>query len=124
MKTLVFAALGVIAQISGLSKTVDPAVRRDAFVARACADWTLTPDDVQFFFAHADAIAGEEWHHAYDVMPCRYEGTIVLDGEERRFEINAGSFAILSGTSPSHDSYYGCKDRCARLFPFHLYGDE
>lgn len=123
MKTAIFAAL-TITQVLGLSKTVDATAHREAFISRACADWKLTPDDVRLFFAHADAITAEEWHHAFDVMPCRYEGTIVLDGKQRRFEINGGSFGILAGTSASGASYYGCKDRCARLFPFHLYGDD
>ena len=67
---------------------------------------------------------GEEWHSAYDVMPCEYMGTVLVDGQERRFSVNGGSFGIVRGTSANDTSYYGCKDPCARLFPFHLYGDE
>ena len=122
MKTLVLAALAV--QVIGLSKNVDEAARSGDFLSRACAQWTLTADDVQYFFAHADAMSSEEWHHTYDVMPCEYRGSISIGGKDYRFEINGGSFGVVLGTSPDGASYYGCKDRCAKLFPFHLYGDD
>jgi hypothetical protein len=86
MKPLVLAALAV--HVIGFSKNVDEAARSGDFLSRACAQWTLTADDVQYF------------------------------------EINGGSFGVVLGTSPDGASYYGCKDRCAKLFPFHLYGDE
>ena len=122
MKSLVIAA--AVLEISGLSKTLAPQATPYDFISRACAQWTLTTQDVQYFFAHADRISPEEWHHAYDVIPCEYHGSISIDGKRYRFEINGGSFGVLLGTSPQGASYYGCKDRCARLFPFHLYGDE
>jgi len=122
MKSLLIAAAAL--EISGLSKTLAPQATPYDFISRACAQWTLTTRDVQYFFAHADRISPEEWHYAYDVIACEYHGSISLDGNRYRFEINGGSFGVLLGTSPEGASYYGCKDRCARLFPFHLYGDE
>jgi hypothetical protein len=49
---------------------------------------------------------------------------VTVDGKQYRFEINGGSFGVLLGTSPSGASYYGCKKRCAKLFPFQVYDDE
>jgi hypothetical protein len=57
-------------------------------------------------------------------MPCEYHGSLAVDGKRYQYEINGGSFGVLIGTSAEGATYYGCKDRCARLFPFHLYGDE
>jgi hypothetical protein len=122
MESLVIAA--AVLEIMGLSKTLAPQATPYDFISRACAQWTLTTQDVQDFFAHADRIGAAEWHHAYDVIPCQYQGTISVDGKPYRFEINGGSWGVLIGTSPEGASYYGCKDRCARLFPFHLYGDD
>jgi hypothetical protein len=122
MPSIVIAA--AVLEILGLSKTLQPAAPPHTFIARACAQWTLTTQDVQYFFAHAERIGPEEWHYAYDVMPCQYEGAISVDGRRYRFEINGGSFGVLLGTSSDGASYYGCKDRCAKLFPFHIYGDD
>jgi hypothetical protein len=122
MKSLVFAA--ALLEVMGLSKTMPPQARRDDFISRACADWTLTTADVQYFFAHADRIGPAEWHYTYDAMPCEYHGSLAVDGQRYQYEINGGSFGVLIGTSAAGATYYGCKDRCARLFPFHLYGDE
>jgi len=122
MESLVIAA--AVLQIMGLSKTLAPAPTPDDFIARACVQWTLTTQDVQEFFAHADRIGAAERHYAYDALACQYQGTISLDGKRYRFQINGGSWGVLIGTSPESASYYGCKDRCARLFPFHLYGDD
>lgn len=120
MNTLFFAALAVLS----LAKAVDERAPRDEFLARACADWQLTAGDVEYFFAHATAASAEETHLTYDVLPCKYQGIFSRDGRQYRFEINAGSFGVVVGTSAAGTSYYGCKDRCARLFPFHLYGDD
>jgi len=57
-------------------------------------------------------------------MPCAYRGSVIVDGKQYRFEINGGSFGVLLGTSPRGASYYGCKKRCAKLFPFRNYDDE
>jgi len=122
MQSIVIAA--AVLEIMGLGKTLAPQATPDDFIARACADWILTTRDVQYFFAHAERISSEEWHHAYDVVPCEYRGSVAIDGSSYRFEINGGSFGMLIGTSPDGASYYGCKDRCAQLFPFHLYGDD
>ena len=120
MKTLYFSGLAVLS----LSKAVDDAAPHAQFVARACEQWQLTYDDVQYFFAHATPASSEEIRLAYDVLPCKFAGTLSRDGRTYLFEINAGSFGTLQGTSATDASYYGCKDRCARLFPFHLYGDD
>jgi hypothetical protein len=122
MKSLVIGI--AVMDVMGLGKTMAPAPTSYDFISRTCAQWTLSTQDVQSFFAHADKISSEEWHRAYDVTPCRYEGTVAIDGKRYRFEINGGSWGVLIGTSPEGASYYGCKDRCAKLFPFHLYGDE
>jgi hypothetical protein len=122
MKTLLFAALAL--QVVSFSKNVEETARSDDFLSRTCAQWTLTQEDVQYFFAHAEAMSSEEWHHAYAVMPCEYRGSATVDGKQYRFEINGGSFGVLLGTSPSGASYYGCKKRCAKLFPFQIYDDE
>jgi hypothetical protein len=120
MQTALFAALAVL----DLAKAIGGNAPHDDFLSRACADWKLTQDDVQYFFAHATDASPEEIPLAYDALPCKYAGSLELDGHLYRFEINAGSFGVLIGTSAADTSYYGCKDRCARLFPFHVYGDE
>ena len=115
MKTLFFAALAL--QVVSFSKNVEETARSDDFLSLSSRNG-LSRRKTCIFFAHAEAMSSEEWHHAYDVMPCDYRGSVTIDGKQYRFEINGGSFGVLLGTSPSGASYYGCKKRCAKLFPF------
>ena len=50
-----------------------------------------------------------EIHNHYNVLPCYYEGYILLNNVKYFFTINAGSFVILS--KGKKDLYFSCTNR-------------
>jgi hypothetical protein len=112
------------AGIVGLTRHLGPPPIQDGFFARACNNWTLAEADVLYFFAHADALSPEELHTSYDVLPCKYSGSISIDNKLYEFSINVGYFATVRSTASAGSSLYGCKEACKKLFPIDLYGDE
>ena len=88
-----------------------------------CTDWKMAKADARTFFRLARPVPGEEWHHEYYVMPCDYEGKLVLAGETYEFRINGGSHAWLITTSePRVARIFGCPRGCQRLFaPFEFF---
>jgi hypothetical protein len=66
-----------------------------------CQSFAPTPHDVSTFFRIATEVGGPEFHDRAVILPCRYEGTLTLDGEAWRFSINAGG-AGLHGVMNAH----------------------
>ena len=88
--------------------------------ARAmCQSFALTPHDVSTFFLTATEVDGTEFHARSIMLPCRYEGTLMIDGEAWHFSINAGGAGYLYRADAPRRRYL-CEQRCqktlARVF--------
>lgn len=110
--------------VNSLTLQIDPSVRKDEALFKRCASWVLSVEDVRGFFAKAERISVEEKHHAYDSLPCSYQGVMTHRGHVFEFRINAGSHGYLKEIGTSADDaevHFGCIEKCAALFPFDLY---
>lgn len=94
-------------------------------LTRTCRSWKLTESDVRQFFVNAVPISQADLHDFYYVLPCEYSGTMKIDGVQYEFAINGGAHGEIRKTFGRGElAMYGCRVRCAKLFPFGLYDDE
>lgn len=83
--------------------------------ARAmCQSFALTRDEVSTFFSTANEVSGPEFHARAIILPCRYEGTLMMEGEAWRFSINAGGAGYLYRADGTRREYL-CEQRCQKV---------
>ncbi|HEU4855919.1 MAG TPA: hypothetical protein VFS86_01305 [Rhodanobacteraceae bacterium] len=87
-----------------------------------CQSFALTRDDVSAFFRVAAEVGGAEFHDRSVILPCRYEGTLTLDGETWRFSINAGGAGRLYKADGTQRRYL-CEQRCKKVLA-HAFGGD
>ena len=78
-----------------------------------CQSFALTRDDVSTFFRLASEVGGPEFHDGSIILPCRYEGTLTMEGEAWRFNINAGGEGYLYRADGIQRRYL-CEQRCQK----------
>lgn len=77
------------------NKSFDSTVRTQEKDKMACANWSLTKEDIRQIFKNSKSISGTEWDLSYVVLPCFYSGEVELNDKKGKYELNAGSYAIL-----------------------------
>jgi hypothetical protein len=101
--------------VTSLSSSVDT----NDLAYAVCQSFALTPDDVSRFFRMATEVSGPEFHDRSVILPCRYEGTLTIDGKASSFRINAGGAGYLYSSDETLCRYL-CEQRCqkalARVF--------
>lgn len=110
--------------MNSLTLQIDSSVKKGDALFERCASWALSVEDVRAFFANAERISAEEKHHAYDSLPCSYQGVMTHRGRVFEFRIDAGSHGYLKevgGPADAAEVHFGCIEKCAMLFPFDLY---
>jgi hypothetical protein len=103
---LVLASLSCTSSVTALERAVLPGARPDD--ARACADFSLTPAQVERFFARATPVTA----HEADVAACVVRGRL----RGQAFEINAlwsGQLALSDG-GVEFVKCEGCDDSAGR----------
>lgn len=103
-------------KVANLERRLGPPVVPEGAFAQACRSWKLTEAQMLSFLSRASAISPEELHSSYAVVPCQYSGEISIDGKVYQFSLNAGSFAVIRGSTPERVALFGCKDACKNLF--------
>ncbi len=112
------------ATVISLTLEIDPSVKKSDALFERCSSWVLSIEDARAFFANAERITVEQKHQAYDSLPCRYQGVMSHRGRVYEFSINAGSHGYIKetgGAAGKDVSYFGCIEKCAKLFPFDMY---
>lgn len=61
-----------------------------------CNGWRINSTEIRDILLHSKKIDGHEFHYFYDVLPCSYVGRMNFNGKVAAFELNAGSFAIIT----------------------------
>jgi hypothetical protein len=81
----------------------------------ACTKWKLDRSDIIRILSFRKKEDAFEIHNHYNVLPCYYQGFILLNNSKYFFTINAGSFIILS--KGKTNLYYSCTNKkIARYF--------
>lgn len=99
-------------RISVTSLSLNMDVNDPAFAM--CQSFALGKHDVSTFFRNATEVSGPELHDRSIILPCRYEGTLMLEGEAWSFSINAGGTGYLYRAGGTQRRYL-CKQRCQKM---------
>lgn len=83
-------------------------------ILKRCADWNLDTAGIRKIIQMAVPISGEEWHHDYDVLPCSYDGRLLVKNRLVGFSINAGGTIGLSFRDTS--IVFGVRGKDLRLY--------
>lgn len=78
-------------------------------LGKQCDKWQLSKSTVEKIFRSSKPISGPEWHYLYDVWPCDYNGTILINKDTFSFRVNAGSYLVIWNADTSFR--YGCTDK-------------
>lgn len=62
-----------------------------------CEYWNISDEHIKYILKYAQPIDPEEWHYAFDVLPCILEGKLNHKGTEYEYRVNAGSWIDLGG---------------------------
>lgn len=81
-----------------------------------CSSFTLTKKHVAAYFSIADEVAGHEFHHEAMILPCKFKGSIRIDGEYLQWEIFAGGAGYLYANS-SVNKRFLCRKNCCNSLP-------
>lgn len=92
-------------QILSVVKVTDTTSQFSSKYKEHCVRWKLSNEEIVRIFKKSIKISGEDFHHFYSVLPCSYEGKILINGQNFHFQLNAGSFIAI--TSQGNTSYLG-----------------
>jgi hypothetical protein len=79
-----------------------------------CRSFALSKHDASTFFRIATEVSGPEFHDRAIILPCRYEGTLMLEGEAWSFSIDAGGGGYLYRADGARRQYL-CEQRCQKM---------
>lgn len=80
----------------------------------ACSGWRVSAGEAVEIFKLSKLISGSEMHDLYYDLPCRLKGTLLINREEYRFIMNAGSFTFVF--RDENRFYLGCADNACKPF--------
>jgi hypothetical protein len=104
--------------VTSLSLNVDASDPAHA----SCQSFVLNRHDVSTYFHVAAEVGGPEFHARAVILPCRYEGTLTLDGAAWRFSINAGGAGYLYRADGTQRRYL-CEQRCQKVLA-RVFGED
>jgi hypothetical protein len=74
-----------------------------------CQNWELSNKSIYQIIKYRRKIDSFQFHYFYDVLPCFYEGYVLVNDVKYHIIINPGAFLVLSKNG--HDIYYNCTDK-------------
>lgn len=99
-------------EVIAMSKVVDRSQPDHAM----CSSLAMSKADVVSYFALADTVDANEFHDQAIILPCKYQGSIRMDGQLYRWEIHAGGAGYLYDGQAVNKRYL-CRKRCLDALP-------
>lgn len=65
------------------------------------------------YFSIAEEVNRNEFHHESIILPCKYQGSIKIDGSQFQWEIFSGGSGYLYNKST--EKRYLCKETCYNI---------
>ncbi len=81
-----------------------------------CSSFTLREIDIVKYFTLAEQVDGHEFHSEAIILPCKYQGSINVNGSFLQWEVNAGGAGYLYNNKKINKKYL-CKVDCCKSFP-------
>ena len=101
-------------KLEGMQKSIDSTSNFWSEYAAKCNSWNLSKDAVIKIIQSRKKITKFDFNYFYDVIPCSYEGEVVISNKRFHYQINGGSFLILS--TGNIYLYYGCYNQQTKRF--------
>lgn len=79
-----------------------------------CQSFAMDADAIAAFFRTAVEVGAQAFHDRSIILPCRYEGTLTMEGRTWRFAIDAGGAGYLYRAGGASRRYL-CEQRCRRV---------
>jgi len=92
--------------------SIEKIIDKNAPNHELCSSLTLTKGDVLKFFSIAKRVSEYEFHHEAIILPCKYQGTININGNFLKWEIMAGGAGYLYNDELINRRYLCKKDCC------------
>jgi len=80
---------------------------------KICSSFTLTEKAIADYFSIAEEVSRDEFHHESMILPCKYQGSIKIDGSQFQWEIFSGGSGYLYNKST--EKRYLCKETCCNI---------
>ncbi len=96
--------------------SINKVVIKDVPDYEICSSFTLKKTDVVKYFSLAEQVDGHEFHSEAIILPCKYLGSIDINGNLLQWEVNAGGAGYLYNDKKINKKYL-CKVNCCKTFP-------
>jgi hypothetical protein len=96
--------------------SIKKVVNKNAPDYEICSSFTLEKKDVVKYFTLAEQVDGHEFHSEVVILPCKYQGSININGNLFQWEVNAGGAGYLYSGKKINKRYL-CKENCCKIFP-------
>ena len=80
-----------------------------------CNSFALRKIDIVKYFTLAKQVDGYEFHSESIILPCKYQGSINVNGSFLQWEVNSGGAGYLY--NKKINKKYLCKVTCCKSFP-------
>ena len=80
-----------------------------------CNSFTLQKIDVVKYFTLAKEVDGHEFHSEAIILPCKYQGSINVNGSVLQWQVNSGGAGYLY--NKKINKAYLCKVTCCKSSP-------
>jgi hypothetical protein len=127
MKTFIILAL--LITLPGLQSCQHPQHRQEATVVsmtkvidtnapdhEICSALALTKENVETYFSIADEVDEFVFHDEAIILPCKYQGSIRIQGQELQWEIYAGGAGYLYNKMDVNKRFL-CRKHCCGALP-------
>ena len=81
-----------------------------------CRSFKLSKSDVVKYFSTAEEVDSYEFNRDAVIFPCKYAGTILINGKLYRWTLSAGGAGYLY-IDKVEDRRFLCKSRCSNALP-------
>lgn len=96
--------------------TIKKVIDKSAPDHEICSSLNVTKEDVVLYFSTAKQVDGYVFNHQAIILPCKYKGTINIDGDLLEWEIIAGGAGYLYNDK-SINKRYLCIEKCLNALP-------
>ncbi len=96
--------------------SINKVVNKDIPGYEICSSFTFEKTDVVKYFSLAEQVDGHEFHSEAIILPCKYQGSIDINGNLLQWEVNAGGAGYLYNDKKINKKYL-CKGSCCKIFP-------
>ena len=86
---------------------LDTTASAHEYASEPCLNWSPSPHSASLFFTLSESITDRDYYHDFDTAPCKVTGTLEVNGQEWKFEINGAAKGLW--VRGDEKRFFGCK---------------